>query len=489
MVDADTTAPTQTTTKVESGGESPPRVWMLHVAHHPRACFIGRHLHLPIGAEISLGRGSRIFANDSLANENDKEESAFHDQEVSRDHLVLVAREQWLEVHVAGKNGIKVGLQNVSSPTTIHVGDQSVISIPMTGSPMLIIVRRTVMRKEAITHPEIIGTSCEIGEVIRKIRFYARSSIPILLRGESGSGKDLVARALHREAGGDPSNYRPVNCAELREETLQSELFGHTKGAFTGATSERKGLAESARGGTLFLDEIAEATPMVQAMLLRFLQDKEARRMGSDDVREIDVRIVCASNADFEELIHTRQFRKDLYYRIRGATIEIPPLRDRLDDLPLLAEFFLRRCAGHKKRAMTHQLLRRLLCHSWPGNIRELRSVIETAVAESLDKPTIGLSSEVERRFEESRRIEEPLGEFVGHCRNGNDSHAGRHDAATRMGRRINPTPSIEQVKQAMIEFHGNVVAAATHLKIHRQRVYEVLDNHGLDPKLFRKKS
>jgi transcriptional regulator with PAS, ATPase and Fis domain len=480
MANSDTTTPTRTKTPGGTIWQAPPPIWTLQIAYHPRSIFAGRRIQLPVGTEVSLGRTSQIFA-DKL------EDGVFQDPKVSRDHVLLRAHEQFLEARFVGKNGGKVGLRQISSSSPIHIEDGTVISIPTSNAAILIIVRRSSGQEPTSTHCDIVGTSREIGEVIRKIRMYARSPVPILLRGESGSGKDLVARALHREAGGDPSNYRPINCAELREETLQSELFGHAKGAFTGATSERKGLAEAARGGTLFLDEIAEANPTVQAMLLRFLQDKEARRMGSDEVREIEVRIVCASNANFEELIQSKQFRKDLYYRIRGAAIDIPALRERLDDLPKLAEYFLRKCAGHDHRPMDHQLLRRLLCHSWPGNIRELRSVIETAVAESQDKPVIGLSAEVEKRFEESRRIERSMSDLAGHYRAGKDLGGVHQGAPTRSLRRLVAIPSIEQVKEVLAKHNGNVVATAAELNIHRQRVYEILSNHGVDPNTFRK--
>ncbi len=229
----------------------------------------------------------------------------------------------------------------------------------------------------------IIGRSSAIREVIERIVRVAPTDATVLITGESGTGKELVARALHVGSRRGEEPFVPVNCAAITETLLESELFGHAKGAFTGASRARRGLFEEAHGGTLFIDEIAETTPGFQAKLLRVLQDGELRRVGESTPIQVDVRVIAATNQDLRRAIAERRFREDLFYRLAVVPIRLPPLRERGEDVPLLAAHFLRRFVSRTgvARALSPDAVARLQQHDWPGNVRELENVIEQAAA------------------------------------------------------------------------------------------------------------
>ena len=214
----------------------------------------------------------------------------------------------------------------------------------------------------------------------------APSEATVLIRGESGTGKELAARAIHHRGPRAGRPFVPVNCAAIAESLLESELFGYRKGAFTGADRDREGLFEAARGGTLFLDEIGEAGLAVQAKLLRVLEEKKISRVGDPMEREVDVRVIAATNRPLEEAIAERTFREDLYYRLLVFPLDMPPLRDRADDIPLLVEHFLR-ALGRRGRKLPATTLARLRAYRWPGNIRELRNLMERAHILAGDDP------------------------------------------------------------------------------------------------------
>jgi len=215
---------------------------------------------------------------------------------------------------------------------------------------------------------------------------------PALLTGESGSGKERVARFMHARSPRAPGPFVAVNCGALPAELLESELFGHAKGAFTGADRDHAGLFEAAAGGTLLLDEVGEIALALQVKLLRVLQDRQVRRVGSTDSRAVDVRILAATNRDLDEMVESKSFRKDLYYRLKVVTIEVPPLRARRPDILPLAHAFLRRaCAAYHcgPCSLSAPALDRLLAYSWPGNVRELEHAMERAVVLAEGKPKV----------------------------------------------------------------------------------------------------
>jgi DNA-binding NtrC family response regulator len=231
--------------------------------------------------------------------------------------------------------------------------------------------------------PRIIGESREMQKVLELVRAVAPMDATVLIRGESGTGKELIAQAIH---AGNPRRYFamvPVNCGALTESLLESELFGHERGAFTGAQYRRKGRFEMADGGTLFLDEIGTLSPKTQIELLRVLESKEVTRIGATKPIKVSFRLVCATNQDLEQLVAGGKFREDLYYRINVVTIHLPPLRERRQDIPLLAQHFLEKYAlqmNRPFRSLAPEALDLLLRHPWPGNVRELANAIERAL-------------------------------------------------------------------------------------------------------------
>ncbi len=229
----------------------------------------------------------------------------------------------------------------------------------------------------------IVGRSPAMREVLDRVLRVGPTDATVLVTGESGTGKELVARALHVTSRRGDKPFVPVNCAAITETLLESELFGHARGAFTGATRARRGMFEEAHGGTLFIDEIGETAPGFQAKLLRALQDGEIRRVGESTPIQVDVRVIAATNQDLRRAIAEKRFREDLFYRLNVVPIRIPPLRERREDIPLLAIHFLQRfnqrTGGDK--ILTPEAVERLLEHEWPGNVRELENMIEQSAA------------------------------------------------------------------------------------------------------------
>jgi len=229
----------------------------------------------------------------------------------------------------------------------------------------------------------IIAKSAKMQQIIELIKVVAKSNATVLITGESGTGKELVARAMHSQSYRKGKPFVPVSCAALPESLLESELFGHEKGAFTGAHAQRKGKFEFANRGTLFLDEIGEMSTNIQVHLLRVLEEKELTRVGGNELIRVDVRVISATNKDVKKAVASGQFREDLYYRLNVVTIELPPLRERKEDIPILAQHFLKKFALENQKEISGfspEVTDFLLKYQWPGNVRELENTIERAV-------------------------------------------------------------------------------------------------------------
>lgn len=230
----------------------------------------------------------------------------------------------------------------------------------------------------------IIGNSKVIGDLKKVVSRIATTNIAVLITGESGTGKELFAKVIHHHSDRRKRAFVPINCSAIPENLLESELFGHVKGAFTSAVANKRGLFEEADGGTIFLDEIGDLPYSIQAKLLRVLQEKEIRPVGGNVTKAIDVRVVAATNADLSRLVQEGTFREDLYYRLNVMPLHIPPLRERLEDVPALTEYFLRKIRIEYERGpitLSADGLELLLRHSWPGNVRELENTLKRAVA------------------------------------------------------------------------------------------------------------
>jgi DNA-binding NtrC family response regulator len=312
---------------------------------------------------------------------------------------------------------------------------------------------------EGFAGTAIIGRSPKMLEVYRSIARVAPTDATVLIVGPSGSGKERVARAIHAHSQRASKPMTAINCGALAESVLESELFGHEKGAFTGADSARRGLFESSNGGTIFLDEISETTPGFQVKLLRVLQERQVRRLGSNTYMPVDVRILAATNADIGERIRAKQFREDLYYRLSVMTIPLPALEERREDIPLLVRHFLKGFNERNARQVTvnEEATGFLTRMAWPGNVRELENLIERAAILS----TTGeiTAEDIERASGagalSSTKVEEPAATLKGAER--------------------------QQIVRALREAQGNRSLAARNLGIERKTLYKKARRLGID--------
>ena len=261
----------------------------------------------------------------------------------------------------------------------------------------------------------VVGESSAMLEVLDKLRKAARSDVSVLLKGESGVGKELMAAAVHNNSPRKAAVFQPVNCAGLTDTLLESELFGHVKGAFTGAMADRKGMFMAADGGTLFLDEIGDMPTAMQAKLLRVLEDQIVVPVGSTTGTKVDVRIVSATNQNLQEGVEEKKFRQDLYFRIQGVHVDIPPLRARREDIPLLVKHFVGEFSQSEEqqvRDVTPAAMRLLKSYDWPGNVRELRNCIKVMVvlAESEVLDVADLPFEIHQRSDSEDRLSDLAG-------------------------------------------------------------------------------
>jgi len=305
---------------------------------------------------------------------------------------------------------------------------------------------------------EVVGSSGVMRKVYADVRKVAATDVPVLILGESGTGKELIAGAIHRLGARKDGPFVPINCGAIPETLIESELFGHEKGSFTGATAQRRGRIEYARGGTLFLDEIAELAPELQVKILRFLQEKVIERIGGREPVRVDARIIAATNQDLGEAVKAGRFREDLYFRLAVVRIELPPLRERGGDVLELAEHMLKVYCRELKRPLprfSRAALEAMRRHAWPGNVRELQNRIQRALVLS-DGPLIG-PAELE--------LEEPPASAPP----GPQTLKQAQEALEK-----------EMVERALLENGWNISKAARALGISRPTLYSLMDRHGL---------
>jgi DNA-binding NtrC family response regulator len=268
-----------------------------------------------------------------------------------------------------------------SAKEAIRQGAYDYLEKPLERDALLNVIRNALGRLEAIDE-EIVAASEQMERVKKMILKVANSNATVLIRGESGVGKERIARAIHKASNRSSQIFQAVNCPAINENLIESELFGHEKGSFTGAHAMKKGLFEVADHGTLFLDEIAELNTNMQAKLLRTLQEREIMRVGGTQPIKIDVRVLAATNRDLDAMVRDGRFREDLFYRINVLSIEVPPLRERRADIPVLVDLFLAkytRLANRRVKELTRAAMDALMNYGWPGNVRQLESVIERA--------------------------------------------------------------------------------------------------------------
>ncbi len=299
----------------------------------------------------------------------------------------------------------------------------------------------------------IVGTSHGMNQVRAQIRAVAKTDMTVLILGETGTGKEVVARAIHDLSSRRNGPFVPVNCGALAESLLESELFGHVKGAFTGASSDKLGLFEAAQGGTIFLDEIESASPHTQVALLRVLDYNELRPVGATTGKHIDARVLIASNKDLESLVATGEFREDLFYRLISSTITLPPLRDRVEDIPALVNWFVKEIGtkyGKSNRRFSPKAIELMMRHPWRGNVRELKHVVQRAIMSS--------QKTIIRPADLPDFLKRPLaGQFL---------------------------PTLDEVERRHIEkalriCNWNKSEAARLIGVRRERLYSLIEKHG----------
>jgi DNA-binding NtrC family response regulator len=324
----------------------------------------------------------------------------------------------------------------------------------------------------------LVGRSVAMQEVFRKIRLYAASDAAVVITGETGTGKELVARALHEESDRRNGPYVALNCSAISEDLLESELFGHEKGAFTGAIRSHRGRFERADGGSLFLDEIGDMPLHTQTRLLRVLEERQVEPVGSERVLPIDVRIICATNVGLERAVGDGRFRSDLYHRISVLRIHLPPLRERRDDIPLLVDKFLQRFSdayGRQVEKLTSEAMQLLQSYLWPGNIRELRNVMERVFVEN-HAPVIG-----------ARAFSEWVRERQNFVRSRWEDEGPRDEPALITPYDPSSSSTVPAdldeaaIRRAYAACHGNISAAARQLGVHRATLYRHLKKLKLD--------
>jgi Nif-specific regulatory protein len=315
--------------------------------------------------------------------------------------------------------------------------------------------------RSIVDSKRIVGDSEPIREVHRFIHKAAPTSLTVLIRGETGTGKELVAAAIHYHSARQGKPFVTINCAAIPENLVESELFGHEKGAFTSATGRKKGRFELADSGTVFLDELGELAPACQAKLLRLLEEQRFERVGGTQTIEVDVRIIAATNKDLAGAVAAGQFREDLFYRLNVLGVELPPLRDRPEDVPILAEHFLADIGVPKERRSLSQEVTEKLCrYTWPGNVRQLRNVIESAMV-------LGEGSRI--------RVQDLVLPSDAPSAGGSGTWRWQPESLDAMQKR--------HIQRVLEHTGGNKKKAAEILGIERCTLYSKLKSYGITPK------
>ena len=442
------------------------------------------------GAELRIGRGQDV-------------DLRLADPSISRHHAMVrdEGGGRYLLADLGSSNGTWRNGERIHLPTPLGNGDRVrigtaeirflaplAVSDDHTGASIedTLGLTRTLDRNEPDPRPTLVASSPRMLEALELAQRASDSPIPVTIQGETGTGKELLARAIHGDGPRRAQPFIAINCASLPENLLESELFGHRKGAFTGAHQDRRGLLEAAHGGTVFLDEIGEMALTMQPKLLRFLQEGEIQRIGDNEPRRVDVRVLAATHRDLEDEVREERFREDLFFRLTAITITLPPLRERLDDIPLLAERLLRRaCARHEVSALAlaPDALAALQDYAWPGNVRELENELlrAVAVAES-DQAVLPLAAFSER-VREPADGSEPAPVAAAPSGLGSDrtpppkpddapDSPDLRDALSRFERK--------HIEEVLAQNDDNVSATARALGVSRGALHKKLKEYGL---------
>ncbi len=414
---------------------------MLTIVHHPQRERIGTRHVVADREELTIGRGGDVFGS-----------LALQDPEMSRRHLAV------------RRDGDRIVVRDLGSHNGTLLNGQRLDSSPMVkgdvltlGSIMLLLCRGR-RRRVVSKNSELIVTSSALGEVIEQAQLAAPGDTTVLIQGATGVGKELIAREIH-SASGRSGELVAVNCAAIADGVVQSELFGHAPGAFSGAISRRAGLVAAATDGTLFLDEVGDASPRLQASLLRLLESREYRSVGDDRAQVTNARFVAATHVPLADAVQQNGFRQDLFGRLNRWVIDVPPLRSRSDDIVPLALAFARERRGDEV-VLSAKLTLALLRYRWPSNVRELQAVIHQAVA-ACASPTIELTPIVAARLAETGDSPKVVGAVV--------TRAPRPER-----------PSRETLVRAFASQNGNMRSLAKHVGVSRATLYRWVRELGL---------
>ena len=361
---------------------------------------------------------------------------------------------------------IKMGAYDfIEKPPTI---ERTLLAVRHALEQERLLRENRALRQRLEQQYEIVGESPAIRGILRQVQSVAPSHGRILIRGESGTGKELIARAIHQASLRREEPFVEVNCAAIPDELIESELFGHEKGAFTGALTTRRGKFELADGGTIFLDEVGDMSLRTQAKVLRVLQEQAFERVGGTEAIRVDVRVIAASNKDLEEETHGGRFREDLYYRLNVIPIEVLPLRERREDIPLLTQYFLKGfCAeyGKRERSLAADTMELFLQHPWPGNVRELKNVVERLVIMVPEEVICRSDAEPALQARPGREEEIP-------CAPADWRSASLREARNRFER--------DYILMHLQENRWNVTRTAERLKIERSNLHRKLKAYGI---------
>lgn len=360
---------------------------------------------------------------------------------------------------------------------SMKLGAFNVLTKPVDGETLVVLIEKALdsqrmQRRDAVRGSArdlfgkpnpFVGSSKAIRKLEKDSSVVADLNLPVLIDGPTGSGKGVLARWIHDRSSRRSEAFVDLNCAGFGRDLLESELFGHARGAFTGATSAKVGLLEVAHRGTVFLDEIGDMDLKVQPRLLKAIEDKRFRRLGESEERAVDLRLIAASHRDLDEMMATGEFREDLYYRICAVRLSLPPLAERLEDVVPLAEVLLRQNAAEtgRSKSLSADARERLTEYHWPGNVRELRNVVELAAALTVTEQIPAEAVRLPERHTLSGPPSEGAGGTLGHLRD-------------------------REIEQALRREKGNIKAAAAKLGVSRSLIYKRLRAIGLDPSSFR---
>lgn len=431
----------------------------LRIVWHPNPAMHGRRRPFSDGEQITLRRDGTTFGVDGMAIGT-----------LSRQHATLTVRDD--VIHVQDLNsrngtfidGVRIESGSISAGQTLCVGD------------LLMICDYGPQEVHQSGHPTIIGDSWAIADVVRQVNLVASQDVSVLIRGETGVGKEVIAQAIH-DRSERRGRFIAVNCGAISDGVMHSELFGHTAGAYSGASQKRDGLVVSANDGTLLLDEIGDAPATMQVAMLRTLQEAQVRQVGSDRVINLDLRVVAATHQDLEQLVAKGTFRQDLMMRLSEWVIEVPPLRERPEDIPALARHFTGQFARPRQR-LSKGLMQWLLNQPWPGNVRELKAAVRRAViaagTANAIEPTAWMKPRAQQTTASNSTAATPAEAWTART------------APTPVPQAISyplrgDAPDIETLQAAIRNHRGNLSATATSFQVSRSTLYRWLTKLGLD--------